>query len=414
LDVLILTIGSAGDVHPFVGIGTALAARGHRVRIITSPYFGKPVLDAGLELIPLGDASEFDEALKNPEIWHHRRGVRAIFDIVLGGLRRTYDAIANNLSPATVVVSSSLGFGARVAQDKLGFKMATVHLSPSQFRSAIAPPRLPGLWMPAWLPLSVRRSIWAGGDKYVLDPMLAPRINALRAEVGLGPVSGILDQWWNSPDRVIGLFPDWFAPPQTDWPKQAVVTGFPRHDESATRLVDPALEEFLAAGEPPVVFTPGSAMAHGTAFLKTSVEICRRLNRRGLLLTQYTDHLPAALPPAVRTFSYAPFSRLFPRCAAVVHHGGIGTTAQALAAGIPQLVTPFAHDQFDNGTRVTTLGTGRMIPANRYRPRSEKLLASVITDCAARAKILADRFVDDHSLDRTCQTIEALAGDGNR
>jgi rhamnosyltransferase subunit B len=408
VDVLILTIGSAGDVHPFVGIGTALAARGHRVRVITSPYFGKPVTDAGLELIPLGDASEFGDVVKNPEIWHHRRGVRAIFDIVLGGIRRTYDAVAGNVSPGTVVVSSSLGFGARIAQDKLGFKMATVHLAPSQFRSAIAPPRLPGLWMPAWLPLRVRKSIWAGGDKYFLDPMLAPRINTLRAEVGLGPASGILNLWWNSPDRVIGLFPDWFGPPQTDWPPQTVVTGFPRHDESATRPVDPELDEFLAAGPPPIVFTPGSAMAHGTDFLKTSVEICRGLNRRGLLLTQYTGHLPAALPEVVRRFSYAPFSRLFPRCAAVVHHGGIGTTAQALAAGIPQLVTPFAHDQIDNGARVTTLGVGRMVPAKRYRARSAGLLAAVIAECADRAKTIAGRFVDDRSIEHTCQVIERM------
>jgi rhamnosyltransferase subunit B len=411
MDVLILTIGSAGDVHPFVGIATALVRRGHRVRVATNPYVGKPVVDAGLELIPLGDEAEFADALKDPSLWHHRRGIKFVFDMVLTGLRRTYDAVAANVTRDSVVVSSSLAFGARIAQDKIGFKMATVHLSPSQFRSSTAPPKLAGLWMPRWMPLWARKKIWEGGDKYVLDPILAGRINELRAELGLPPVTRILDQWWNSPDRVIGLFPGWFGPPQTDWWPQSVITGFPRYDESTTRPGDPQLEAFLAAGEPPIVFTPGSAMAHGTDFLKTGVEICRRLNRRGLLLTRYTAHLPANLPPTVRTFSYAPFSTLFPRCAAVVHHGGIGTTAQALAAGVPQLVTPFAHDQFDNGFRVTTLGVGRSVPANKYRPRSAGLLAAVIADCADRSKRVAKNFDGDRSMDRTCQVIESLAGE---
>jgi rhamnosyltransferase subunit B len=409
MDVLILTIGSAGDVHPFVGIATALTGRGHRVRFATNPYVGKPVVDAGLELIPLGDEAEFADALKEPALWHHRKGIKFVFDMVLSGLRRTYQAVADNVTRDTIVVSSSLGFGARIAQDKIGFKMATVHLAPSQFRSSIAPPKMTGLFMPGWMPLWMRKKVWEGADKYFIDPMLAGGINELRIELGLPAVKGILNQWWNSPDRVIGLFPDWFGPPQSDWWPQSVTTGFPRYDEATTRPADPELEAFLTAGEPPVCFTPGSAMAHGADFLNASVEICRRLNRRGLLLTRYVDQIPAGLPPAVRAVAYAPFSRLFPRCAAVVHHGGIGTTAQALAAGVPQLVTPFAHDQFDNGLRVTTLGIGRSIVAKRYSPRSAGLLAAMIADCSDRAKQVANKFDGDRSMERTCEVIESLS-----
>ena len=414
MTVLLLTIGSAGDVHPFIGIALALRRRGHRVRFITNPYFGSAVVRAGLDLVPLGSADEFAAALTNPDVWHRRRGVRAVFDIVLGGLRRTYDAVVASLPPdePCVVVASSLGWAARIAQDQLGFPMATVHLAPSQFRSAIEPPRLPGLFMPRWLPLRVRQSIWAGGDKYVLDRMLAPAINRLRGELGLPPASGILNGWWNSPDRVIGLFPDWFAAPQPDWPPQARLTGFPRYDEADTCALDPDLDAFLDAGPPPIAFTPGTAMHHGAAFFRHGVEACRRLNRRGLLLTRHADHLPADLPPTVRHVPYAPFSRLLRRCAAAVHHGGIGTTAQALAAGIPQVITPFAHDQFDNAERVRRLGVGRTVNANRYTARSAtRALAAVLADgaVAAACRGVAERLVDDTSMDRTCEWIEALA-----
>jgi rhamnosyltransferase subunit B len=411
--VLLLTIGSAGDVHPFIGLGLALHRRGHEVKIITNPYFGEVAHRAGLELVPLGKMELFRETLANPELWHKRRGINVVFDIVLSGLRETYEAVAANCLPGqTVLVSSSLGFAGRIAQDKLGIATATVHLSPSQFRSVIAPPNLPGMPMFSWFPTWLKKSIWANADKLFLDPMLAPRINELRKELGLAPVDGILRDFWNSPDRVIGLFPEWFGQPQADWPVQAKVTGFPRYDEADACEVDPRLERFLDGGEKPIVFTPGSAMHHGHAFFDASVAACQRLGHRGLLLTRHAEQIAEDLPKSIAHFGYAPFSRVLPRAAALVHHGGIGTSAQALAAGCPQLVTPFAHDQFDNADRLVKLGVARTIPAGKYNRRSaerelNKLLTSPATATAAKA--CAARFDGDDSLARTCDLIEQLA-----
>jgi rhamnosyltransferase subunit B len=413
MTILLLTIGSAGDVHPFIGLGLALQSRGHRVKLITNPYFGETARRAGLELIPLGTVEKFRDALADPDLWHYKRGTATVFDIVLDGLRETYDAVLNNYVPGeTVLVSSSLGFAGRIAQDRFNIPTATVHLSPSQFRSCIEPPKLPGLWMPRWLPMWMKKRMWAGGDKFVLDKMLAPRINALRAEVGLEPVEGILRDFWNSPQRVIGLFPAWFGKPQADWPAQARVTGFPRYDETNAREPDGKLETFLSAGSPPIVFTPGSAMYHGHSFFLSSVEACRRLNRRGILLTRHGDQIPADLPKTVRHFAYAPFSQLLPRAAALVHHGGIGTCAQAMAAGRPQLITPFAHDQFDNAERVRRLGVGRIVPAKRYTASlAERELGLLLDDpiVMGNCKDIAKRLAGDQSVSATCDLIESLA-----
>jgi rhamnosyltransferase subunit B len=414
MNVLLLTIGSAGDVHPFIGLGLALRDRGHSVKIITNPFFGDAVHRAGLELVPLGTVDQFKTSLSDPMLWHAKKGIRVVFNIVLDGLRETYDAVAGNYVPGdTVLVSSSLGFAGRIAQDKLGIPTATVHLSPSQFRSLIAPPNLPGLWMPAWLPMWLKRQIWAGGDRFVLDRMLAPKINALRAELGLTPVEGILRDFWNSPQRVIGLFPQWFCPPQADWPSQTKLTGFPRYDESDNTSLDPAIEAFLNAGGPPIVFTPGSAMYHAHSFFRASIEACQRLNRRGILLTKHTEQIPRHLPREIAQFPYAPFSQLLPKGSAIVHHGGIGTSAQAMAAGCRQLVTPFAHDQFDNADRLVKLGVARVLKARQYNAaeatRELGLLLGdpgVTLSCAA----IASRFEADDSRNQTCEWIEALAG----
>ena len=311
----------------------------------------------------------------------------------------------------TVLVSSSLGLAGRIAQDKLSIPTATVHLSPSQFRSCIEPPKLPGLWMPRWLPMWVKKSIWAGGDRYVVDRMLAPKINALRVELGLPPVDGILRDFWNSPQRVIGLFPDWFGPPQADWPPQAVVTGFPRYDETDAHEADPRLDQFLIEGTPPIVFTPGSAMYHGHDFFQASADACIKLNRRGLFLTRHAEQIPKNLPATLRHFAYIPLSRILPHAAALVHHGGIGTSAQALAAGCRQLVTPFAHDQFDNAERLRRFGVARVIVAKKYSAKSAtRELAILLGDeyFATSCREIAAWLHNDQSLQKTCALIEAL------
>src|SRR5436305_6257835 len=99
-------------------------------------------------------------------------------------------------------------------------------------------------------------------------------------------------------------------------------------------------------------------MAHGAAFFRAAVRACEGTGARGLLLTRYPGRLPARLPPSVRHVPFAPFRRLLPLCRAVVHHGGVGTTAAALAAGTPQLVLPLAWDQPDNAAPVRRLGCG--------------------------------------------------------
>jgi len=412
MNMLLLTIGSAGDVHPFIGLGLALRDRGHRVKLITNPFFGEAATRCGLDLVPLGTVEQFRQSLADPMLWHKKKGMEVVFNLVLDGLRETYDAVANHYVPGeTVLVSSSLGLAGRIAQDKLNIPTATVHLSPAQFRSSIAPPILPGLWMPAWLPMWLKRWMWVVGDKFVIDRMLAPKINTLRAELGLPPINGILREFWNSPQRVIGLFPEWFANPQADWPAQARLTGFPRYDEANTTALDPQFEAFLEEGTPPVVFTPGSAMYHGQDFFRASVEACRQLNCRGILLTRHAEQIPTDLPTTIRHFEYAPFSRLLPRAAALVHHGGIGTSAQAMAAGCRQLVTPFAHDQFDNADRLRRLGVARAVYAKKYNADSATVeLGQLLNDQSVTrsTREIAGRLKDDQSLGRTCEWIEGL------
>jgi UDP:flavonoid glycosyltransferase YjiC (YdhE family) len=413
MKVLIVTLGSHGDVHPFCGVGVALRGRGHEVTVMANDYFRPLIEQAGLTAgAAVGTAEEYRALMDIADLWHPRRSTKLIMDLAARSLGAVYDPVVAyvNQNPGCVVIASSLGFAVRCAQEKLGFLMATIHLSPF-LRTIYAPPKLPGLFMPRWMPMWMRRKIWEGADRFVLDPMIAPALNAFRAQHGLGPASGILNDWLHSPDRLIGMWPAWFAPMQPDWPPQTVLTGFPLWDERGLEPIDTSLLKFLDVGDAPIAFTPGSAMAQGQLFFAAAVDACRRLGRRGILLTRQSGQVPADLPPSMIHVRFAPFSELLPRCAALVHHGGIGTTSQALRAGTPQLVMAMAHDQLDNADRAVKLGVAATIKRRKFTGRNvARALAALLAkpglceNCVA----VASRFVGHDALAETAAAIEQM------
>jgi UDP:flavonoid glycosyltransferase YjiC (YdhE family) len=245
---------------------------------------------------------------------------------------------------------------------------------------------------------------------FVVDPLIAGPINQTRAELGLPPVKRIMGDYWHSPRLTLGLWPDWYAPPQKDWPASLRLTGFPLYDGAGLENTSPGLKEFLEEGSPPLVFTGGSAMRRGQKFFFESAKAAQILGCRAALITQFPDQLPKNLPPGVRHFSYLPFSQIFPHAAVIVHHGGIGTTSQALKSGRPQLIVPFSNDQPDNAARVKKLGAGDFLSPSAYRAnkvaaRLEGLMAD--TSLQQRCRNIVSQL-DPSALERTCDLIEQL------
>jgi UDP:flavonoid glycosyltransferase YjiC (YdhE family) len=415
---LLITIGSHGDTHPFVGLGTRLRNRGHRVTLAANGLFAPLIEKAGLEFVELGTAEEYLQALQEPDLWHPIKGFKTVFETgVLPLMPRTYELIERHAMPGeTVLTAHAIAFGARIAHEKLGFPLATIHLAPAVLRSDREPPifAASGMMrhMPAWVNRLLYRYVF---DALAVDPVLARPINAFRAEVGL-PASPrakrIIDQWWNSPQLVVGLFPQWFAPLASDLPPQMRLVGFPLYDERGVEALPARLESFLEAGEPPIAFTFGSAMTHAASELAASAAACRLAGRRGLLLTRHREQVPTDLPNGVIHVDYAPFSELLPCCAALVHHGGIGTTSQALAAGVPQLIVPFAHDQHDNADRVRRLGCGAEMRPRHYRAAAKvaAVLGKLLGDAKvpARCREVAAWFKGRDPLGEACDLIEEL------
>ena len=413
LQVIIVGLGSAGDVHPNVGLALALRERGHRVLLIAASVFRPLAERTGLEFVGIGTDEEHYATLRDPDLWHPFRSFPVVARrLIVPSVRPVYETIQKRMEASrTVVAAPGLAFGARIAHEKLGVPLATVHLQPIMLRSAIAPGCFGFPDILRVLPRALRKLYYRAADRYLIDPLLAEETNAFRAELGLPPVRRFFDGWIHSPQLVIGLFPDWFAPPPPDWPPHVALTGFPLWDEGEVWEPSAEMEGFLAAGDAPIVFTAGSAMMHASDFFRVATEVCRMSGRRGLLLTKFPEQLPSLLPAEVRHFDYVPFSALLPRAAAFVHHGGIGTTAQALAAGVPQLVVPAAHDQPDNAVRIRSLGVGDFLTPKSFHTKNvleclDRLAApGVQENCRRRAQEIARQ----KPLESACRLIEDLA-----
>lgn len=409
---VLTTFGSSGDVFPFLAIGRELRARGHDVTVLAAEPFHGVAERAGLSFVSGASLEDYETISKHPDLWHPRRGMRLLLRSISVALRDEYAKISELYKPGrTVPVGHPLAFVTRTFEEKHRAPAASIHIAPQLFRSEFVAPVFEPDYDLSKAPRWHKRGLYRDADQFFLDPHITPALNAFRAELGLPPVRRVFHSWLHSPRLTIGIFPDWFAPPQPDWPPQTRTTGFILYDDAESRDGDSDIEDFIANGDPPIVFTPGSNNRQAPGFFEAAVKAVDRLGRRALLLTGYPGQLPSDLPDSVRHASYVPFSRVLPYSAAVVHHGGIGTCAQGLAAGVPQLTMPMGFDQPDNAMRLRRLGVGTSLtPRNFTTPNLatalEKLLESSETSAACQK--YSRMVLQSDALQTTCTLLEEL------
>jgi len=410
--VVIVALGSGGDVYPMMALGAPLVARGHQVHFVSSPHFAVRARAAGFTFHACATEEDERRALQSTDLWKPVTGFRLLLQGILDNLPTVYRLICDLHEPGrTIILSNSAALAARVARETLGIPLVTIHLQPIQLRSLYVQPGV--VVSERWTPVvsAFRTFFLPAVDRWLFDPIAAPTLNTFRAKFGLPPVRRIYHKWIHSPDLVLGLFPDWFAAPQRDWPPHTHLVGFPQAEPFTGAQIEPELESFLNAGPPPIVFTAGTSMTAATQFFAAAVEACRTNNRRALLLTQYPEQLPP-LPDQVRHVKFAPFDRLLPRAAALVHHGGIGTMAAAFAAGIPQLVVPFNFDQPDNAARLRALGAGTFIRSQACNgAQVARALDGLLTSpaVAAKCEAIAERMRHRRFAADAADLIEAMA-----
>ena len=354
-----------------MAIAMELQRRGHVPVIATMDIYREKIEGAGLEFVPvrpnIPQPKEQDPELIR-KIMEPRTGPRFLMEeVVYPAVRDSYADLLAAVDGADLLLTHSAAPAGPLVGQKTGMPWISTVLAPFSFISAYDPP-VPPFWQ--W----TRRLSVLGpevmGFLLNLSKSLykSKAVTDFRDELGLPDVGNPMFEGQHSPTRILALFSEVFAQRQPDWPQQTEITGFCFYDGHHEAVVPTELIRFLDSGAPPIVFTLGSsAVWVARDFFSESIEAARSIGRRAVLLIGDERNLPRSLPQGVIAVDYVPYQSLLPRACAVVHHGGVGTTSQALLAGVPTLIVPFAFDQSDNAEHAFRIGTSRTLYRKNYQ-----------------------------------------------
>lgn len=413
MKVLLTAIGSPGDVNPSIALGRALRARGHEAVLLVNPYFERQVRAAGLDFLPLGDEAQYRRLQDTAFVRHpaKRSGWR---ELVLPNVPLIVAALEAALRdrPPDLVVYHPLTFGARWVCQRNGVRCALAALSPLVWMSREdgsvhsragvrdTPPR--------WL-LRLQLSL----TKYLMRWWVDRDLNPVRERFGFPRGRDLFFDHVYHNDLNLGMWSPALRGSMPDDPPNGKICGFPWFDSGPdVDAVDDELARFLDEGLPPIIFTMGTTVISAAGnFYELAAEACRRLGCRGLLLTGREENQPKQLPPGVLAVRFAPHSSVFPRGCATVHHGGAGTTAQAMRAGKPTVVVPIAFDQFDYAARLKRLGISLTLMRERVTAATlAAALRQILDDpvSAERAAQIGEKLRQEDGAATAAEQLEAL------
>ncbi len=410
--IIFATIGSFGDVHPMIALAIELERRGHRATIVTTEVYRSKIEEIGLGFKPIRPDLSPDDPGLMAKVMEPKKGPEFIIrELFMPRVREMYDDLADAAEDADFIVSGEIVFATKILAEHKNIPWAMAVLQPSSFFSVYDPSVLAPLPFTKYLydaPTLFHRLLLGLGKR--IGRSWGQPVVDLRSELGLPEIRDPLFHDKFSPDLNLAMFSSVLGSPQPDWPVNSKQTGFVYYDKQEHNAEIPAkLADFLDSGEPPIVFTLGSAavMAAGN-FYEESIKAVQNLGKRAVLLVG-TNTIEHDLPETFAVFDYIPYSRILPKAACVVHQGGAGTTAQVLRAGVPQLVIPYGFDQPDNAARVERLGVARTIGRNEYTTeRAEKMLTELLTNTkySENAKKVSQIVEAEDGLKDSCDAIE--------
>lgn len=376
----LVTLGSTGDLYPFLAIGRALREQGHEVFLLSQAPYRVEADRAGLQFVPVVDAAAHARTMSHPKLWHPVDGLGVFWrHLCLPAARPTWEALQRLAAPLAPgqplrVLASPLAVGARLARDTTPLRLWSAYLAPAALRS-LDDPMFLGPWaVPTWMPQGLRKAAWFGLDRWKLEPMARQALRDLADATGAPPPQGsVFGDWIHSPDGGLALYDADFAPlPRRlagalDDPRRRTLlhqVGFPNFEWEAPRAL-------AANGWPPRPWLLFGGSAGTLDSQRLAQALVRKTGRACIVLGPARHHQEPATENGVINLPAQALPPLLWEAHAFVHHGGIGSCAQGLAAGIPQVLIPQAYDQFENAAAIQRLGAGVAMPS-AFRQRSHE------------------------------------------
>ena len=427
--ILLATFGSLGDLHPLLALAIRLRRRGHEISINTLEVYREKIDLLGFQFFPMRpDLDPENDRELAREIMDLKSGTEKLLrEILLPNVRPMYEDLMKAAENADVLISGEVVFPASSIVEKTNIKWITTSLAPASFLSPhdpFVPPTAQWLKHFRFLGAAFHSGIYSLVHRMV-EKWLEP-YREFRREIGLSenhdPV--FKDKFSNL--LHLAMFSKVLGKPQPDWHTPTLQTGFCFYDgQNDLGKMPEKLSEFLDTGEPPIVFTLGSAaVMDARDFFEESGRAAQILNRRAVLLYGIFNEQPEITKNGkwkmengesnqspIAAFDYAPYSLVFPKAACVVHQGGVGTTAQVLRAGVPHLIMPYSHDQPDNATRCERIGVARTISREKYTAENAAAqLRELLKDSTYKTNAIeASRVVRaEHGTKIACDAVESV------
>ena len=418
--IVLNTFGSFGDVHPYMALALELKKRRHDPLVATAEFYRAKIESAGIAFAPV--APNIGELLSRPEmlekLWHPRTGPDFLVrQYLLPALDQSFEDLIAACRGADLFLSHTAGYAGPIVAELLKLKWLSVVLQPLVFFSAFDPPLIFGAPM-----LNSLYNMSGAAGRLVLRlakgfaAKWAKPIHVLRKRVGLPWKANPMFEGQFSPYGTLAVFSRHFSSPQRDWPPHTHITGFPYYDQPGFEMSGSGLARFLDEGPPPVLFTLGSsAVTQPESFYEESLKAAAQRGFRAILLVGMSNPLPRAnsLPSHVYATDYLPYSFVMPRCSAIVHQGGIGTTSQALKAGKPMVIVPWGYDQPDNAERARKLGVSRTLSRSRYNAVRVGAALEVLLDSrqgyVEQASTMGNRISAENGSASACDIIERIS-----
>lgn len=377
-------VGSRGDIAPLFEIAAELVRRGHQAHVLGNARFETEARAHGVAFTPTTTRAV---VCKGEERYDRDTYIFPALEEVANFFRRAP-------SRPTLVVNIDRFSASNLLCEAYDHPAVRLHLSPFKIRSLVRPPwplfrRCEGPLGQTYLKYTLPRFYEACDN----DPRIVTHINQRRRSLGLPPVPNAAAAETHLRGQ-LGLFPAWYCSPASDWPAATHLVGFPLPPPAAN--LPRELSDFIEREGRPLVFTPGTSFADTSAFLEAARACCEALELPGVFLSPHAGSGDAVESRRFRRLDYADLGALLRRALLLVHHGGVGTTAQGLAAGVAQVVSPLGFDQPDNAERVRALGVGAVL--------ERKALSG-----GALAEIARALLVSESIQQRACQLAELSA-----
>ncbi|NWF69781.1 MAG: glycosyltransferase family 1 protein [Chloroflexi bacterium] len=412
--ITLVAIGSRGDTQPYLALALGLQRAGYAVRLCAGDNFRDFVMGYGVEFMPVGvDIQHFINTRIPQVLESGRNTLAAIRTVLREGLAHAdsmWAGIQAACEDADAIAANFLGVGAANIAAARGVPMFLLHSTPLIGKTWSAPPpTFPLRHTPGWMNALLHEL-----TETLLKQGLRGMLNRWRAALNLAPLARWGWRFDALPEITIpmlyGHSPAVIARP-ADWPTHWHVTGFWFLETPETWQPPAALSAFLEGGTPPVYIGFGSMSGRKPeATTRLVLEALRISGQRGILATGWGGLAQSDLPDTVYALESVPHDWLFPRVAAVVHHGGAGTTAAGLRAGVPSIIIPHFGDQPFWGQQVKRLDVGvRPIPRKELTAaRLAEALTQATGDVALRqrAAVLGERIRAEDGVQNAVQLIE--------